>query len=110
MGTPQAITATAHTLARLVYSRLMYGPADVVHGLEADEPQHDPWQVRPMARKACALGFQLVPATATVERGWGNGWTARPCLRHSTSPPRPPYPSIVVPWEGDCRPGDLSGP
>jgi transposase len=66
MGTPQASTATAHKLARLVYSLLKHGTAYVAQGLEAYEQQHHQWQVKQMARKARELGFQLVPATATV--------------------------------------------
>ena len=35
LGTPQAITATAHKLARLVYSLVQHGSADVPQGLDA---------------------------------------------------------------------------
>jgi transposase len=35
-GTPQAITATAHTLARFVDTMLQYGTADVAQGLDED--------------------------------------------------------------------------
>jgi transposase len=66
MGPPQAITATAHQLARLVDSLLKPGTASVAQGMAAYEPQHDQRQVKPMARQARALGFQLMPATATV--------------------------------------------
>jgi transposase len=66
MGTPHAITATAHQLARLVYSLLKHGTAYVAQGMEAYEQQHYQRQVKQMARKARELGFQLVPAHATV--------------------------------------------
>jgi hypothetical protein len=35
LGTPQAITATSHTLARLIYTMLKYGTAYVAHGMDA---------------------------------------------------------------------------
>jgi hypothetical protein len=35
LGTPKAITATAHKLARLVYSLLQHGSAYVQQGLDA---------------------------------------------------------------------------
>ncbi len=37
LGTPKAITATAHTLARFVYTMLKYGTAYVAQGMDEDE-------------------------------------------------------------------------
>ena len=39
LGAPNAITATAHTLARLVYTMLKHGTADVQQGLDEYEQQ-----------------------------------------------------------------------
>jgi transposase len=66
MGPPQAITATAHQLAQLVYSLLQHGTASVAQGMDAYEPQHYQRQVKPMARQVRERGFQLMPAHATV--------------------------------------------
>jgi hypothetical protein len=60
LGAPKAITATAHKLARLVYSLLKYGSAYVQQGLDAYESQYRERQVKAMARHAQALGYTLV--------------------------------------------------
>jgi hypothetical protein len=59
-GAPKAITATAHKLARLVYSLLKHGSAYVKQGLEAYESQYRERKVKAMARQAKALGYTLV--------------------------------------------------
>jgi transposase len=59
-GAPKAITATAHTLARLVSSLLQHGSAYVKQGLEAYESQYRERTVKVMARQAKALGYTLV--------------------------------------------------
>jgi hypothetical protein len=64
LGTPKAITATAHTLARLVYSLLRHGSADVHQGLDAYAAQYRARQVTTMAKQAKALGYTLVPFAA----------------------------------------------
>jgi transposase len=61
LGTPKAITATAHKLARLVYSLLQHGSAYVQQGLDAYEAQDRERKVTAMARQAKALGYTLVP-------------------------------------------------
>ena len=61
LGTPKAITATAHTLARLVYSLLTHGSADVQQGLDAYEAPSRQRKVTAMARQAKTLGSTLVP-------------------------------------------------
>ena len=55
LGAPKAITATAHKLARLVYSLLKHGSAYVQQGLEAYESQYRERQVKAMARQAQGL-------------------------------------------------------
>src|SRR5947207_8997295 len=68
LGTPKAITATAHKLARLVYSLLKHGTAYVTQGLEAYEQQYRARVVKNLSRKARALGYELVkPVEATSE-------------------------------------------
>ena len=63
MGTAQAITATAHKLARLVYTLLTHGTDYVQQGLQEYEARYRDREVRNVARKARELGFELVPAT-----------------------------------------------
>src|SRR5712691_5002794 len=60
LGAPKAITATAHQLARLVYTLLKYGSASVQQGLDAYESQYRERKVKGMARQARALGYTLV--------------------------------------------------
>jgi transposase len=64
LGTPKAITATAHKLARLVYSLLQHGSAYVQQGLDAYEAQYRERKVTLMAKQAKALGSTLVPLAA----------------------------------------------
>ena len=56
LGTPQAITATAHTLARLVESLVQHGSAYVQQGLDAYEAHYRARKVTTMATHAQALG------------------------------------------------------
>jgi transposase len=64
LGTPKAITATAHKLARLVSSLLQHGSAYVQQGLDAYEAQYRERKVTTMAKQAKALGSTLVPLAA----------------------------------------------
>jgi transposase len=64
LGTPKAITATAHKLARLVYSLLKHGQAYVQQGMDAYEAQYRERKITAMARQAKALGYALVPVAA----------------------------------------------
>jgi transposase len=64
LGTPKAITATAHKLARLVYSLLKHGSAYVQQGLDAYAVQYRARKVTTMAKQAKALGYTLVPLAA----------------------------------------------
>lgn len=61
LGTPKAITATAHKLARLVYSLLKHGQAYVAQGMEEYERQYQERQLRHLSRKARELGYALAP-------------------------------------------------
>ena len=58
---PKAITATAHKLARLVYSMLRYGQEYVDAGTESYECQYQQRALRAAKRRAAQLGYQLVP-------------------------------------------------
>jgi len=64
LGAPKAITATAHKLARLVYSLLKHGTASVQQGMEEYEAQYRDRKVKGMARQAKAFGSTLVPLAA----------------------------------------------
>jgi transposase len=60
LGTPKAITATAHKLARMIYTMLKHGTAYVRQSL-ADYAQHDrDRMIQPLTRRAKALGYALV--------------------------------------------------
>ena len=67
LGTPKALTATAHTLARFVSRLLQHGSASVHQGLDADEAQDRERKVTAMAKQAKALGETLVPRAAQGE-------------------------------------------
>ncbi len=69
LGKPQAVTATAHKLARLVYSMLTHGTEYVDAGQDYYEQQHKERVVRNLTRRAKELGFVLVsdsPETAVT--------------------------------------------
>ena len=57
---PKAITATAHKLARLIYSMLRYGQEYVDAGAEYYERQYQQRALRAAKRRAAQLGYQLV--------------------------------------------------
>jgi transposase len=72
-GAPKAITATAHKLARLVYSLFKHGSAYVQQGIEAYERQDRERKLKALARQArafgstlMALGTPAVPSLAAV--------------------------------------------
>src|SRR5438132_14082105 len=60
LGAPKAMTATAHKLARLVYSMLRYGTAHVDAGQQAYEQQYRDRVLTNLQRKARGFGYQLV--------------------------------------------------
>jgi hypothetical protein len=61
IGKPQAITATAHKLARIVYSMLKHGTDYVDAGQDYYERQYRQRVVRNLEQRAKTLGFELVP-------------------------------------------------
>jgi transposase len=69
IGAAEAITATAHKLARIVYRLLKYGEAYVQQGLEKYEQQFQARKIGALKKSAKAMGFELVqiqPATSGV--------------------------------------------
>lgn len=61
LGKPQAVTATAHKLARLVYSMLRNGTEYVDAGQDYYERQYTERVVQNLKRRAKEFGFALVP-------------------------------------------------
>lgn len=75
LGKPQAVTATAHKIARFVYRMITEGLQYVQRGQEEYERQHRERAFRNLQRRAKQLGFALIPAlegqqhtTAAAER------------------------------------------
>lgn len=62
LGVPQAITATAHKLARIIYRLLTHGEAYVRQGLADYEQKTREQSLQRLRRTAAALGFQLTEA------------------------------------------------
>lgn len=62
-GTPKAVVATAHKLARLVYRLLKYGEDYVVQGMAEYEQAYRERVVKNLARKAKELGYRLLPTS-----------------------------------------------
>jgi transposase len=60
LGGPQAITATAHKLARLIYSLLRYGTEYVDAGQHAYAQQYRDRVLSNLQRKAHAFGYKLI--------------------------------------------------
>ena len=63
LGAPKAITATAHKLARIIYSMLRYGHRYVDAGAEYYEHQYRQRALHTARRRAAQLGYHLVPIT-----------------------------------------------
>lgn len=64
VGTPKAVTATAHKLARLIYSMLKHGTAYVAQGMDDYAQQSRDRVVKHLHRRAKELGYTLHPAPA----------------------------------------------
>jgi transposase len=64
LGSPKAITALAHKLARLIYIMLKYGHEYVEKGVEWYEDLYRKRREESLKRKAKELGFNLVPQVA----------------------------------------------
>lgn len=60
-GSPKAITATAHKLARLIYSMLKNGREYVEQGQDYYEKQYKDRVLKNLKRRASQMGFELVP-------------------------------------------------
>jgi len=60
LGAPKAITATAHKLARLVYSMLKYGSEYIDAGQQEYEERYRSQVVHNLTRRAQEMGFKLV--------------------------------------------------
>ena len=73
VGAPKAITATAHKLARLVYSLVKHGTAYVTEGMEEYERRYRERAVTNRSRRAKELGYELV-------QPGGPGGTAEPAV------------------------------
>ena len=67
LGAPKAITATAHKLARIIYSMLRYGQEYVDAGAEYYERRYQQRALRAAKRRA-AQGYQLVPMSDAGDR------------------------------------------
>ncbi len=63
-GTPAAITAAAHKLARLVYTLLKHGTDYVAQEMAAYEANYRERKLQTLTRQARELGFQLVATAA----------------------------------------------
>lgn len=60
LGAPKAITATAHKLARLIYSMLKHGTEYVDQGQDYYEQQYRDRAVKALRKRAAQLGFSLM--------------------------------------------------
>ena len=67
LGAPKAITATAHKLARLIYSMLRCGREYVDAGAQYYEREYQQRALRAAKRRAEQLGYQLVPMSELFE-------------------------------------------
>lgn len=65
LGTPKAITATAHKLARIFYYLWTRGEAYVDPGVDYYEQKYQQRLVHNLTKKAHSLGFELIPQSGT---------------------------------------------
>jgi len=66
LGTPKAITAIAHLLAKLIYRGLTHGQAYLEAGLKALQDQSQDRTLQALHRRAHRLGFELTPLQKTA--------------------------------------------
>jgi transposase len=66
LGAAEAITATAHKLARIVYRLLKHGEAYVRQGMDAYEKQFQERKLASLKKAAQSLGFALTPQPAVI--------------------------------------------
>ena len=69
LGAPKAITATAHKLARLVYSMLKNGSGFIDEGQEQYEQKYRSRVLKNLKQKAKDMGFSLTPIEPAVQTG-----------------------------------------
>jgi len=69
LGPAKALTATAHTLAKIVYNMLRYGKAYVDRGAAYYEQQYRERVLKNLQHRAKQMGFELVPVTVTPAAG-----------------------------------------
>jgi hypothetical protein len=67
LGAPKAITATAHKLARLVYSMLKNGEEYVSVGIDEYNARHKERQRINFEKMAARLGYEIIPQKANPE-------------------------------------------
>ena len=64
LGSPKAITALAHKLAKLIYIMLKYGHEYVEKGIEFYENMYKERRETSLKKKAREMGYDLVPKAA----------------------------------------------
>ncbi len=64
LGSPKAITALAHKLAKLIYIMLKYGHEYVEKGVEFYEEMYRKRRETSLKKKAEELGYKLIPVAA----------------------------------------------
>ena len=62
-GSPKAITATAHKLARLIYSMLKNGTEYVDQGQDYYEREYKDRVLKNLKRRVAEMGFKMIPVT-----------------------------------------------
>jgi len=67
LGAPQAITATAHKLARIYYRMLKYGKNYVDAGIEYYENKHKERVINNLKKRALQLGYEIVETQQLTE-------------------------------------------
>ena len=66
LGAAEAVTATAHKLARLIYRLLKYGEAYVRQGMADYEKKFQDRKLFALQKTAKTMGFELVSRQATT--------------------------------------------
>ena len=69
LGAPKAITATAHKLARIIYSMLRCGQEYLDAGAQYYESQYRERVLRNAKQRAAQLGYELVPIPDPLASG-----------------------------------------
>ena len=64
LGSPKAITALAHKLAKLIYMMLKYGTEFVEEGVEEYERKYQDRRLTALKKKAKEMGFELIDQAA----------------------------------------------